>query len=281
MKSIILCADDYGQNESISQAIIDLIEKKRLSATSCLTTSPDWPAHAQSLLPCQNMVDIGLHFNLTDGQPLSSQWQAAHGALMPLAKLISAAYLRRLTLSAIIAELHAQLDSFANVMGQLPDFIDGHKHIHQLPIIREALFSVYEQRLRPKAPYLRCVNNPSVLFEWAQSAYFKKLIIQAVGARSFKQDVITKKIPHNTCFGGIYNFANANQYAVIFSEFLAKMVSGGIIMCHPGMDAMDNQILNLARDAEYTYLQSELFNAACAAEDIQLARFSAISHLSV
>jgi len=29
MKRIILCADDYGQNKPISQAIITLIEKKR------------------------------------------------------------------------------------------------------------------------------------------------------------------------------------------------------------------------------------------------------------
>src|SRR5690349_9878789 len=72
-KTVILCADDYGQNAAISQAIIELIKKNRLSATSCMVTSPDWLTQAKQLNSFNNQLDIGLHFNLTEGNFLSTQ----------------------------------------------------------------------------------------------------------------------------------------------------------------------------------------------------------------
>ena len=79
MKHIILCADDYGQNFAISQAIVDLFEKKRLSATSCMVTSPDWPRYSSLLIPFRDHVDVGLHFNLSEGFPLSDAFLRAYG----------------------------------------------------------------------------------------------------------------------------------------------------------------------------------------------------------
>ncbi len=38
-KNIILCADDYGISHSVDRAIIDLLDKNRLSAVSCMTSS--------------------------------------------------------------------------------------------------------------------------------------------------------------------------------------------------------------------------------------------------
>lgn len=34
MKSIIVCADDYGMSREVDDAILELIEKKRISATT-------------------------------------------------------------------------------------------------------------------------------------------------------------------------------------------------------------------------------------------------------
>src|SRR3989338_3630816 len=99
-KCIILCADDYGQNKPISQAIITLIEKKRLSATSCLTTFPHWLEFAKFLQPYIDSIDIGLHFNLTEGDP---------GRVMSLSQLLKKAYLRQLDKQRILAEFNRQL----------------------------------------------------------------------------------------------------------------------------------------------------------------------------
>ena len=138
MKSIILCADDYGQNQAISQAIIELIKNDRLSATSCMTNSPLWPQHATWLSPLRSRADMGLHFNLTEGVPLSDRLKNAHG-FMPLSKLIIRAYWRLLNAAAIEEEFIAQLEAFRAAMGAYPDFIDGHQHVQQLPIISKII----------------------------------------------------------------------------------------------------------------------------------------------
>src|SRR5438445_12446121 len=116
MKKITLCADDYGQNQSISQAIIALLGKNRLTATSCMTTALTWPEHAKWLHPLVQQADIGLHFNLTEGTPLSSNLMNSHGFL-PLSPLLFKAYWRALNRVAIESELHAQLDAFEAAMG--------------------------------------------------------------------------------------------------------------------------------------------------------------------
>ena len=141
MKRIILCADDYGQNEPISQAIIALLKKNRLSATSCMTTSASWSLHASWLSDFRDAADIGLHFNLTIGKPLSQALLNSHG-FMSLPKLIIYSYSGILNRAAITEELHSQLDHFEKALGCLPDFVDGHQHIHQLPMIRDVLLNV-------------------------------------------------------------------------------------------------------------------------------------------
>ena len=78
-KRIVLCADDYGQAPAISDGIIELLKDQRLSAVSCMTNTPDWPIYAKNLLPFRLERDIGLHFNLTEGKPLSEQFRAKYG----------------------------------------------------------------------------------------------------------------------------------------------------------------------------------------------------------
>jgi predicted glycoside hydrolase/deacetylase ChbG (UPF0249 family) len=249
MKRIVLCADDYGQNSAISQAIIDLLEKKRLSATSCLTTSADWFSHAHQLEPFKNQADIGLHFNLTEDTHLAE----------PVSRLILKSHLRLLNKKAIIAECHAQLDLFIQGTGRLPDFVDGHQHVHQFPVIREALLAVYEERLRDNQTYIRCTYNPYVLHRFQDVGYIKQMIIQLCGAREFKRQLLARKIPHNHTFSGIYDFKNAANYAEYFPQFVQQVQDGGLIMCHP---ALQNEIPGTdtiadARVIEYAYLSKE------------------------
>src|SRR6185312_11376957 len=105
-KCIVLCADDYGQAPAISQGIINLIEKGRLSATSCMVNSDYWAEHAKWLLPYQQQIDIGLHFNLTEGRALSKEYQSRHGDhFQALGQVLRRAFTRSLSQAVIEAEL--------------------------------------------------------------------------------------------------------------------------------------------------------------------------------
>src|SRR5205085_3946565 len=110
-KRIVLCADDYGQAPAISEGIINLLQNNRLSATSCMVNTIYWEDHAKWLAPFRQQKDIGLHFNLTEGKPLSREYKKIQGdTFQPLYKVMMLAFMRSLSQPAIEAELHAQLD---------------------------------------------------------------------------------------------------------------------------------------------------------------------------
>ncbi|MCD6038808.1 MAG: Carbohydrate deacetylase [Gammaproteobacteria bacterium] len=275
MKSITLCADDYGQNTAISQAILALLQEKRLSATSCMTNTPFWSTQAAWLKPLKEQADIGLHINLTQGYALSSAWIAREGTSFPsLFTLLKKSYLRQLDKTAVLGELHAQLDQFIRELGRMPDFIDGHQHVHQLPVIRDTLLTFYHERLRPHACYVRCLDNSKTWLQIKEEAYIKRVIIQLCGANTFKQQLVKNKIPHNASFSGIYNFAHASCYSKLFPSFLQQSRAGGLIMCHPGLEnSHTTDEIAKSRVKEYEYFQSEEFLEACQIHQVAIGRF--------
>lgn len=270
MKQIILCADDYGQNTAISQAIIELLQEKHISATSCLVTSANWHAQAAWLSPFKNNVDIGLHFNLTEGAPLSKELSR----FFSLKELLLKSHLKSLPKKAIAQEFRAQLDQFVSALGQLPHFIDGHQHIHQIPIIRDILLDLYEERLREDKPYVRCTfSNVQAMLNFRQPAWFKQLIIQLAGGMAFKKILEKRHIPHNSSFGGIYHFSDSYDYENLFPYFIKYIQNNGIIMCHPSLMSSENDLIVTARHNEYLYLSSENLSQACQNEQAHVARF--------
>lgn len=278
MKSIILCADDYGQNTAISQAIIELLKKKHLSATSCMTNSYYWDSQAKWLQPVKDEVDIGLHFNLTEGKPLSREGRSLTKGLgldlMPISDLIVRAYLGRLKQADIETELYAQIERFIAYLGREPDFIDGHQHIQQLPIIRDAFLRVYEKRLKKTGCYIRSVYTPAAFMRFKDSGYIKMLIIQLCGARTFKKQLTQLGIPHNSSFSGFYDFSHAKKYSTLFPGFLECSKDNGIIMCHPGLPASSEGDSNAeARYWEYQYLNSDQFSIDCEKYGVTIGRF--------
>lgn len=272
-KSIVLCADDYGQALPISSAILELIEAARISATSCMVNLPHWPAHAARLRTFHGQIDIGLHFNLTTGAAISSVFKKHYGAQLPsLATCLGRAFLGLLDQATIEAECDAQLDQFVEHLGFLPDFIDGHQHVHQFPIIRDAVVRVFKRRLKGHPAYMRLVNPRLQLRAFYQKR--KHYFINATGTQAFKKALLREGIPHNASFGGIYSFAPKPRYAQLFPQFLQEISDKSLIMCHPGLNEKSpHDPISKARFAEYEYLKSPVFLTDVEAAKVQLRRF--------
>jgi len=281
MKRIVLCADDFGQAPSISHGICQLIQSGRLSATSCLVNSSYWPLHAKWLDPFKSYIDVGLHFNLTQGKALSSKFVDTYGEdLWPLSQLIKQSLLKRLNQAALEAECIAQIDQFAQIMGFLPRFIDGHQHVHQLPIVRHALLKVYEDKLRKHKAHVRLVNTKIKPLDLFQNT--KKIVIYMLGTKAFKRSLDQQQIPYNSSFAGIYNFSSTNEYRKKFKQFLAEISHQGLIMCHPALvstrdpDPYDKDEIMKARQAEYQYLAGNDFLTDCHTHGVSLGRLENI-----
>lgn len=263
-RPFILCADDFALSTSSSQGILQLLEKSRLSAVSCVVNMPSWPMQSQALLSYRGKVDLGLHFNLTEGSWLS------HSAYnnIGLKQLIIKAYTGRLSSSIVTAELLAQIEAFTKAMGQAPDFIDGHQHIQQLPGIRQAILAWLQTQTSDDKPYLRC-SYLNCLFG---NDTVKRWVINRLGAKTLRRQLAKTAIRYNREFSGVYDFSPDANYPLLFQQFLRELRAGGLIMCHPaqGFDPQDPH--TLARQKEWTYFMSDAFLNDCSAAGLYLSR---------
>lgn len=260
-KTIILCADDFGQDPHISEAILALAANKRLSATSCMTTGEDWLHHGPALKSFQTHLDIGLHFNLTHGK--ESYFQ-------PLNNWLLRALLRQIDKGFVEKRLHEQLDRFEHTMGHPPDFIDGHQHIHSFPVIRDVLINVIRERFPSKRPYVRTLTP---MLHGADSQV-KALIVKGASyglSRALKD----QGIRHNSQFGGLYSLRPLAPYRDFMNLWLHQASSGTLIMCHPGLAPLHPTFdpIQTARVGEYAYLSSDAFPEDCVKAGVVLGRF--------
>ncbi|MCW5590407.1 MAG: ChbG/HpnK family deacetylase [Legionellales bacterium] len=248
MKKIILCADDFAQNCEISKGILQLVEKKRLSAVSCMTNSPYWPEYGAQLKRFHPNLKIGLHFNLTQDFPL-------YPKKFSLINLLFLSHIHLINNSVIVASFTEQLQQFNNIMGFYPDFIDGHQHIHQLPIIRNVILDYAKKK--------------SIMVRLArpEDGRLKSKIIRLTGANTFAKLLKKFDISHNTSFAGVYDFSQ--NYSKLFPQFLTQVSAHGLIMCHPGLASIDKaDPIAHARVQEFNYFNSDQFLNDCHLQQI-------------
>ncbi|MDI1352730.1 MAG: ChbG/HpnK family deacetylase, partial [bacterium] len=210
-KEIQLCADDFGLNPGVSSAIIKLLIMRRLSAVSCMVNMSDFNIQAQELLQLEIPFLKGLHFNLTEGHFLAAPDKPCYH----LNKLLIQTHLGLINTSLIAQEFSAQLNHFIDVMGALPDFIDGHQHVHQFPKIRQVVLEIYEQRLRQHKTLIRS-TYPAITLPMFQ---FKGRILELTGGKKLSAYLQKNQIPHNVVFSGVYDFRQAN-YRNLFRQWL-------------------------------------------------------------
>lgn len=258
-RQIILCADDFAQNPTISEGILRLGEKKRINAISCMVNLPDWQDAGKELVRVKKDCYIGLHLNLTWGDAVSSLWRQHHGTSFgKLGALMRACWLGQLNPGAIDAEIEAQVAAFAKVFGAAPDFIDGHQHVHQFPGIRESLSAWYGRQT--SSLFVRNTSSglaSDCLSPWG---FPKRAIISLAGGRALQKLLRQQAIPANDSFAGVYPFARAREYRSYFCYFLSVMRSNGLIMCHPGLAGNDqDDPLRHSRVHEFNYFMSDSY----------------------
>lgn len=257
LNTLIINADDFAQSAAVDGAIIDLAERKAINATSALVLSPRWEKSANTLLGLP--IQVGLHLDLT------SEFTQPFNCYYPLSKLIYAAYFRQLNQQRLEQMIDLQWDRFTACYGRSPDFIDGHQHVHQLPIVRAALFAVITKRgwNLEQNRWLRCC----FVTHWRGR---KAAIISALGARRFQQQAHALGIKTNTDFAGVYNFSDHANMSLLWEGWLSALHGNmPLIMCHiarpnqsnaaDDVNEVQTDSIYAARLNEYKWLVSDEF----------------------
>lgn len=268
---VVLCADDYAMTPGVSRGILDLARAGRISATSAMAASPHWPRLAQDLIAADVKIGLGLHLTLTWGRPLGPMPSLApDGRLPPLKTLVWQSLLGRLAPAEIAAEIGRQLDAFERAAGRSPDFVDGHQHVHTLPVIRAALIETLRRRGFSSRTWLRDPGERLAAI-LQRGAARKALVVSALSA-GFDIDAIKAGFATNAGFSGFSDFDAAADEERNFARYLTALGPRPLVMCHPGYvdgpDGLDDLVE--ARARELDYLRSARFAALLAERRIQL-----------
>ena len=262
---LMLCADDFGLDAGISIAIARLARAGRLNAVSCISTSDGWAADAAWLSDLPATVSLGLHFNLTQGRPLSRRLAKVWPEFPTLPRLMVLAHLGLLPRAALRAEFHAQFGAYVKAIEKPPSFVDGHQHVHQLPVVRNIVLDAVEH-IQPM-PALR--NTAHV----QGTGYgLKRWLIEHAGGRGLARELRRRVIPHNRALLGVYDF-HQTDYRKLMQGWLADLPQeGGLLFCHPGgVSSVDGRDpIGAARIRELNYFSSDDFAQDLVAADVTL-----------
>lgn len=137
-KRLIVNADDFGLSTGTNQAIISCHQAGSVSSTTALVNMPA-VEQVGELVRCHPRLGVGLHFNLTCGQPVaratavsslvgSDRFFLGRGVaeMMAVTGAYKAAHIR--------LELEAQWQRLLH-LGVSPTHIDSHQHLHVFPMV--------------------------------------------------------------------------------------------------------------------------------------------------
>lgn len=258
-RSIRLIADDYGLAPGVSNAILDLIERGRLTGTSCMTGFPEWDHEAARIKPLREKTAVGLHLTLTDQIAVTGPSSLApEGRLPPLGSLAVPIWRGRIDERDIHAELDGQYDRFVEALGGPPDFIDGHQHVHFLPVVRKWLLTRFTAAT-PKPALRGAPALPGL------DATAPKIAAIAALARGFDKAMQQAGFAVMTPLSGIYDWRQPEKFASTLRAAIETLPERGLFMCHPGhvdetLRARD--VMQAAREVEYAFLCSADFRAS-------------------
>ena len=137
---IIVNADDFGYSKVINQAIMTCLDRGLISSTTIMANMPGFDEACELAISGRYADRVGIHLNLTEGQPLLSDLQSntalcdASGQFRRFRPRILSKSDRRM----IAAEVEAQILRCRGA-GLRLTHADSHQHVHNEPLVLLAI----------------------------------------------------------------------------------------------------------------------------------------------
>jgi predicted glycoside hydrolase/deacetylase ChbG (UPF0249 family) len=264
---VIVHADDFGETVEITDGICLAIEAGVVTSTSVMVNMPGTEGALRRVSQLAQQASFGVHLNLCEGRPLTrgASLVDGEGELLRKRVLTARALAGRLSLSELEAEVTAQLAVLRDA-GVRVSHLDGHKHLHQLPIVCAAVanvlprFGVERVRLTRLGSW-RKVRAASLLARELAARHAARVFARA-GLRSPVRTVDLREL-----LGGDQTLA---QPAHSPTDGRSPIE----ICCHPGTAAADaGKPGSHRRCSELEFLLSPRFRAVLAASGAALVSY--------
>lgn len=253
-KKLMICADDFGIAKNINLAIYELAFKKRISAVSCIVGSESNKEDFVKLKSCKDQF-FGLHFNLTHSH-YSSATKTHKSPSQSILTIYANFITNNFSQKKIETEFTQQWKIFGDLMQKYPDYLDSHHHVHQLPLISDAVLNALT-KIGCESHFF--IRNTANMFQ-LDSLFVKKSALNFFGQRLKKQ---LKHLNYSTNknFAGFYDYTQGPINLKIFESFIAKAQSDTLVMVHPSIGVTDDlqDSMMHSRDSEFHFLKSDEF----------------------
>jgi len=141
-RQLIVNADDFGRSRGVSDGIL---RAHRDGIVTSTTAMMNMPGVAHDLLRAASeapRLGLGVHLTFTAGRPLMPmEWVRSlvdeHDHFLSQEAILQQP--TRIDADELMSELKAQINTFKNALGHLPDHLDAHHFVHLVP----PLFRVY------------------------------------------------------------------------------------------------------------------------------------------
>lgn len=140
---VIVHADDFGETVEITEGICRGIAAGVVTSTTVMVNMPGTAEALRRAPQLARDASFGVHLNLCEGKPLTrgASFTDENGDFLRKRALAARAVAGKLSLTELEAEVAAQVGMLRDA-GIRISHLDGHKHLHQLPIVCEAVANV-------------------------------------------------------------------------------------------------------------------------------------------
>ena len=252
MKPIIV-ADDFGLCHKHDEIITKLVKKRKINAISVLVHGELNSERINEVREMRDYLSIGLHLNLTMVLPKIEP-------LGSIETLIIKSFLRILDTDEIKKKITSQIRTFIKIFGTLPDFIDGHEHVHILPSIFEILTKITAEEQFSEKFWIRSPATETMadLYRELSNAGLKVLIITALGSRA-KNKLNRLGILTNKNFAGFFSLKSPSKnFKQKYVNLLNLNKSDLVIMTHPG--SLDSPTQNKNHSNKMRAIEATILN---------------------
>jgi chitin disaccharide deacetylase len=272
MKSLIVNADDFGLTSGVNRAVIEAHETGIVTSTTIMVNMPRFEEAAR-LAAQRPSLGVGLHFNITQGEPVASSkairslLNAADsftGTSSTLACRWLAGSLRK---DEVIVELRAQIEKALSA-GLTLTHIDSHKHAHALPVVFDAI-------LDAAGEYgIRAARLPAGPILTAGRSVVLNLLSRGYRSRMKNKD-----------FKGTDRLTGITRTGLWTRSWLMNLLAGlpnGVteLFCHPGYNDDDlgriHTRLRASREVELELLTAREVVAEVERQGIKLINFGSL-----
>jgi predicted glycoside hydrolase/deacetylase ChbG (UPF0249 family) len=222
---LIVNADDYGYYPCVSQGILAAAKSGALTATGILANNPDLATQLHWLTGLES-VDVGVHLNLTYGQPLTDvmakKLDSRQGQFPNTYAMSGLLLAGKITLADVRTEWRAQIET---CQAQNLRFLNSHEHIHMLPLLFPLVLELAKDY---GIQYVR-LTQAEWLAPFGLSALIRNALMQTM--QGINQCHLKIKTP---IFLGLSRSGKLDYdyLTTIFSKL--KPGQSYELMCHPG-----------------------------------------------